>query len=158
MFENPGGKIKGLAVAAFAVEALGSFITGIVLWEDLGALALLIMLGGILVAYVTALLFYGFGELIESSTQSRDLLLAGEEREKEKSKQAFDPQPAVKKPAPVAAPSPNAVKPAMVQPKTVVAEAKPVDENMIACGACGTVQRKNRNICFNCGVSLQKDP
>ena len=83
MFENPGGKIKGLAVASVVVEALGSFIMGIVLWEDLEALALLIMLGGILVAYATALLLYGFGELVESTAQTRDLLLeAGEWEEK----------------------------------------------------------------------------
>lgn len=156
MFENPGGKIKGLAVASFVVEALGSFIMGIVLWEDLEALALLIMLGGILVAYATALLLYGFGELVESTAQTRDLILKAGEWE-EKLPKARPAVQKTEKPVPVAASTPNSVKPAMVQTKTIVAEPKPVDEDMIACGACGTIQRKNRRICFSCGTMLKKE-
>ena len=80
MFENPGGKVKGLALGAFILESLSAFITGIVLWEDIEGLALLVILGGVLVAYVTAILFYAFGEMVEATVQTRDLLLKAEER------------------------------------------------------------------------------
>lgn len=156
MFENPGGKVKGLALGAFILESLSAFITGIVLWEDIEGLALLVILGGVMVAYVTAILFYAFGEMVEATAQTRDLLLKAEERN-EKIPKARPAAQQPEKPVSVAVPTPNSVKPAMVQPKTVVAEAKPVDENMIACSACGTVQRKNRNICFQCGAKLTKE-
>ena len=66
MFNNPGDKIKGLAVANFIVDCLAAVIGGIVLISnDYGWVGFVTIVGGLFIAYVTALLLYGFGELIE---------------------------------------------------------------------------------------------
>ena len=68
MFKNPGRKIKNLAMASFIVETIAAIIGGIVLMcEDYVFLGFVTILGGFFVAYVTALLLYGFGELVENS-------------------------------------------------------------------------------------------
>lgn len=66
MYDNIGGKIKGLAKATFIVEAIASVITGIVLWivtEELWCA--LILFCGPIVAWVSSWLLYGFGEIID---------------------------------------------------------------------------------------------
>ena len=66
MYDNIGGKIKGLAKATFIVEAIASVIAGIALWIDTeeGWCALILFCGPI-VAWVSAWLLYGFGEIID---------------------------------------------------------------------------------------------
>ena len=70
MFQNIGGKIKGLAVTAFILEALGLVIAGIGLavsarYEDEMMAGILTLLLGPVIAWVSSWLLYGFGELIE---------------------------------------------------------------------------------------------
>lgn len=151
MFNNPGGKIKSWAIAAFAIEAISAFISGIVYSDELEGLTIVVILGGILVAYTTALLLYALGELVENSSRSIELLERAEQREIEK--RASAPKAPARKSAPVAAPTPNTAKPAEVVPKTIWAKPQ-LDENMIACPTCGTVQRKTRTTCFHCGAEL----
>lgn len=70
MYDNIGGKIKGLATAAFIVEAIASFIGAIAFMSmdsDYALVGLLIMIVGPLVAYVSSWLLYGYGKLIESA-------------------------------------------------------------------------------------------
>ena len=80
MYDNIGGKIKGLAKAFFIVEAIAAVIAGIALMaidEDLilfGALALIL---GPVVAWVSSWLLYGFGELIEKATQTAQCPFCG---------------------------------------------------------------------------------
>ena len=75
MYDNIGGKIKGLAKAAFWVEAITAIITGICLFDDVmpGILiGLLLIIGGPLVAWVSCWLLYGFGELIDSNVEIKN--------------------------------------------------------------------------------------
>ena len=68
MYDNIGEKIKGLAKAAFIVEAIMAAIVGIALLasdEDLILTGLLVLLVGPIVAWVSSWLLYGFGELID---------------------------------------------------------------------------------------------
>ena len=66
MYDNIGGKIKGLAKATFIVEAIASVITGIALWVDTEEWwCALILFCGPIVAWVSSWLLYGFGELID---------------------------------------------------------------------------------------------
>ena len=66
MYDNIGGKIKGLAKATFIVEAIASVITGIVLWiETEEWWCSLILFCGPIVAWVSSWLLYGFGEIID---------------------------------------------------------------------------------------------
>ena len=70
MYDNIGGKIKGLAKAVFIVEAIAALITGFVLMvedEDMILIGLPIMVFGPLVAWVSSWLIYGFGELIDKT-------------------------------------------------------------------------------------------
>lgn len=75
MYDNIGSKIKGLAKATFIVEAIGAIITGLVLLsiDDGNALtAVLLCIGGPVVAWVSSWLLYGFGELIDKACEIAD--------------------------------------------------------------------------------------
>ena len=68
MYDNIGGKIKGLAKAVFIVEAIAAVITGIALMaidEDLILFGILTLILGPVIAWVSSWLLYGFGELID---------------------------------------------------------------------------------------------
>lgn len=70
MYDNIGGKIKGLAKAAFIVGAIAAVIAGIALMasdEDMILIGLLVMVGGPIVAWVSSWLLYGFGEIIDKT-------------------------------------------------------------------------------------------
>ena len=70
MYNNIGGKIKGLAKAVFIVGAIAAVIMGIALMasnEDMTPIGLLVMAVGPLVAWVSSWLLYGFGELIDKT-------------------------------------------------------------------------------------------
>ena len=83
MYDNIGGKIKGLAKASFIVAAIAEVITGIALMatdEDLIGYGLLVMFVGPIVAWVSSWLLYGFGQLVENS----DIIAAEYNRKNEK--------------------------------------------------------------------------
>ena len=66
MYDNIGGKIKGLAKATFIVEAIAAIIVGIVLWVETEEWwCALILFCGPIVAWVSSWLLYGFGEIID---------------------------------------------------------------------------------------------
>ena len=81
MFDNPGRKIKTLATVFFWLIIIISVILAFVLgfskvydyWGDYNGIRFnavvffLLLTGGPLVAYIQALLFVGFGELVENS-------------------------------------------------------------------------------------------
>ena len=66
MYDNIGGKIKGLAKATFIVEAIAAIIVGISLWVETEEWwCALILFCGPIVAWVSSWLLYGFGEIID---------------------------------------------------------------------------------------------
>ena len=66
MFNEPGKKIKRIAIGAFILESIGAFIGGIACMADSGPLAgLAIMVGGFFAAWVIAIFIYGFGQLVD---------------------------------------------------------------------------------------------
>lgn len=68
MYENVGRKIKSLAKAVFVVEAIIAVITGIILMSidnNLSLFGFLILVIGPLASWLSSLLLYGFGELID---------------------------------------------------------------------------------------------
>ena len=80
MFENIGGKIKGLAKIICWLGIIICVITGIVLFSQAGdtynrsakttliVTGLLIMVGGSVLSWVSSFVLYGFGELVENSS------------------------------------------------------------------------------------------
>ncbi|MBE6927360.1 MAG: hypothetical protein E7467_02535 [Ruminococcaceae bacterium] len=65
MFGNIGQKIKALAYVMFILEAVGAIFGGIVLLsEEVTTIGLLVLFLGPVVAYLSAWMLYGFGEII----------------------------------------------------------------------------------------------
>lgn len=89
MYDNIGGKIKGLAKASFIVAAIAEVITGIALMaadEDLILYGLLVMVVGPIVAWVSSWLLYGFGELIDKASDIERNTRGGERKSEAQAK------------------------------------------------------------------------
>ena len=89
MYDNIGRKIKIFAKASFAVEAIGAFITGIVLMaidEDLIAWGIILMLLGPVVAWVSSWILYGYGEIIEKTCEIERNTRGGERKSEAQAK------------------------------------------------------------------------
>lgn len=72
MYDNIGGKIKGLAIVTFIVEAIATVITGIVIMvfgdkRSISILGLLVIVVGPIFAWISSWLLYGIGELIDKT-------------------------------------------------------------------------------------------
>ncbi|MBQ1194721.1 MAG: hypothetical protein IIX44_00580 [Clostridia bacterium] len=78
MYDNIGGKIKGLAKATFFVEAISAIIVGII-WmsetdvDNIGAWCLIIF--GPYIAWSSSWVLYGFGELIVRSCDTNQKVI-----------------------------------------------------------------------------------
>ncbi len=93
MYDNIGGKIKGLAKAIFIVEAIAAVITGIALMasdEDMIPIGLLVMVVGPLVAWISSWLLYGFGELIDKTCDIARNTHGGERKSEAQSKVDYE--------------------------------------------------------------------
>ena len=74
MFENIGGKIKGFAQAWCWIILIGSVIAWIILLSDWGAdewLPWIVLLSGLAIV-PSALVIYGFGQLVEDAHDLSD--------------------------------------------------------------------------------------
>ena len=75
MYDNIGGKIKGLAVAMCILEAIASIIAGFGMMIDSVYMilpGLLLMVVGPVVAWVSSWLLYAFGELAEKTCENEE--------------------------------------------------------------------------------------
>lgn len=73
LFGNPGGKIKVVAFVTFLIEAIASVIGGFYMMAEEEALAgLLIIVVGVGVAYLSTLMIYALGELVEKMTRTEE--------------------------------------------------------------------------------------
>ena len=70
MFDHIGGKIKVLAKVMTLLGIIASIVVGIVLLsEDLLGAGFGVMLGGCFISWIGSFFTYGFGELIEKTTE-----------------------------------------------------------------------------------------
>ena len=72
LYVDIGSKIKGLAKWSFIVEAVAAIIAGFVMMvsdEDMILFGLLTMVLGSIVAWVASWLLYGFGELVDKTSE-----------------------------------------------------------------------------------------
>ncbi len=65
MFENVGGKIKGLAKVLVWAEAILVILTGLILIEDTDGRSILFAIGSVPVVWISNWFLYGFGEIID---------------------------------------------------------------------------------------------
>ena len=89
MYDDIGGKIKGLAKATFIIGAIAAVIIGIMfmaLDDELIGIGLLIMILGPIVAWVSTWFLYGFGELIEKTCDIARNTYGGEIKSEAQSK------------------------------------------------------------------------
>ena len=155
MFDNVGNKIKSMALVMFVLETIGAIVGGIAAGEEIGFLGVCIIAGGIVVAYASALLLYGFGELIQSSAETRDLLKEGKAVPAEQRAVPQMKPSAPREKAPVCRPMEQ---PVPREKKSPIAEAvKPLSgaDGQIVCPSCRTAQKANRRCCFICGQTFR---
>lgn len=70
LYENIGGKIKGLAKFIFVIEAIGAIIAGTLFMfnnPNLTFVGFLILALGTIAAWVSSWVLYAFGELVEKT-------------------------------------------------------------------------------------------
>ena len=79
MFDNIGGKIKTLAAVLCYIGIIASLMIAIVLWTQNSyhnatvALGFGVLIGGCIGSWVGSFFMYGFGELIEETTLTRQI-------------------------------------------------------------------------------------
>lgn len=71
MFDNIGAKIKSLATTTTAIGIIFSIIIAIIITVstngDLAIIGILFLIVGSLIAWLSSLVLYGFGQLVENS-------------------------------------------------------------------------------------------
>lgn len=74
MFENIGGKIKTLAMAICVLGVVASLILAVVFCFQADVLlGVVVLIGGCLASWVGSFCLYGFGELIEETSITRQI-------------------------------------------------------------------------------------
>ena len=82
MYDNIGGKIKGLAIAAAILGSFSSMISGAIIAissEESLLIGVLMIITGPIIAWISSWLLFGFGQLIENSeilVENSDILVA----------------------------------------------------------------------------------
>ena len=85
MFDNIGGKIKGLAVTICVIGIMASVIGAIGLWamnnyrNPTVALGIVVLVGGCLLSWIGSFFMYGFGQMIEDIAAIRVALQNNDE-------------------------------------------------------------------------------
>lgn len=93
MYDNIGGKIKGLAKAIFIVGAIAAVIAGVAIMgsdEETIVIGSLVMIFGPLIAWVSSWLLYGFGELIDKTCDIARNTYGGERKSEAQSKVDYE--------------------------------------------------------------------
>ena len=65
MYDNIGSKLKILAVVIGIIQAVGSFVIGVVILADEGGVGLLVVLLGPLFAWITTWALYALGQIAD---------------------------------------------------------------------------------------------
>ncbi len=138
MYENVGEKIKSLAITIAVIEFLLTAIPGIILMatdESMILTGLIVIIVGFIVAWLSSLLLYGFGELIEltasNERNTRSILNLLKQKELSTPASANAPQGAKSEPL--------------------------YTEESIVCPACNFKQPAYRTVCFHCGKSFKEE-
>ena len=76
MFENIGSKIKGVARVFFIIGCIISVLAGFILMTNTSYIILgyVVILVGILLSWLSTILLYGIGQLVENSDICAELM------------------------------------------------------------------------------------
>ena len=90
MYDNIGGKIKGLAKVIFIIEAIAAVIAGFALMsfgdDMIPIIGVLVIVVVPIVAWVSSWLLYGFGELIDKASDIERNSRGGERKSEAQAK------------------------------------------------------------------------
>lgn len=160
MFNDIGGKLKGLAKVTTILGIISSVLSGIVQMFDQPLVGILTMVLGSVLFWISSFTIYGLGQLIENTDE---LVIQGRQApeaprspmvpEAQPANTAPVPQPTPVYVAPAAQPAPQHTAPA-AQPSETAVEGIPAENGKILCPTCGTIQNANRRVCFRCGQPL----
>ncbi len=76
LFTNAGEKIKNYAKTLFVIESIAAIMAGIAVIaedEDMFLMGILVAAAAIAFAYISSLFLAAFGELVESSSQNKNI-------------------------------------------------------------------------------------
>lgn len=74
MYKNIGKKLMSVASIFCILEIIASVICGIIMIEEIGPLSILIIVGGIGVAWLSNAAMYAMGNLVENTAQTNEYL------------------------------------------------------------------------------------
>lgn len=159
MYKNIGGKVKGLAIFAFVIGAIGSLVGAIVMWTvDMIAKGFGVLIGGCLSAWVSSWIIYCVGDTNQKVTALEQELLNLQQKAEKQEQRAFAAAKAEKAkqrmPEQIESEPQPAEKRRSVPDYTHVIR---ISEEKEKCGYCGTVQSAGRNVCWNCGAKFKRD-
>ena len=182
LYYNIGRKIKTWAMWMFIIEALSAIISGILLilnFVDAGPyefnlfMGIITILLGPVVAFVSTLLLYGFGELIEKTSKNEAnteqiLKILKKQNDSQTKNSSTNVNTASKsenniKASNVTTSTPEsnikasnvtvASKPeSTTKSSDITVSTKAKNDTNIVCPSCGFEQKKDRTVCFKCGT------
>ena len=142
MFDNIGGKIKGVAKTVTVILIVLSVVYGAVTWKGLAdvhqgtlGFVMFLVIGGLgsLAAWLGSLVLYGFGQLIEDASAIRKELV----------------KPAKRMDGPAATPATQ-----LRYAKTAGSEdSAAAGPTAWRCGVCGALNSSSRTNCIKCGCN-----
>ena len=133
MYDNIGGKLKGLAIAVFIIEAIAAVIIGIDLAVgDQMLFGVLILILGPIVAWISTWLLYGFGEMYDMLCDIKQ-----------------NTRPATSKSQPH-----NQNESSKETTSSICDSNTTKKMELIACPACGRKQASTNKECWQCGAKL----
>ncbi|MBQ9188639.1 MAG: hypothetical protein IJ138_04880 [Clostridia bacterium] len=144
MFTDIGAKVKGLAKTIFVILVIAVFVAAVAIiimtsGEGMGFLiALLVVVVGILISWLSVLLLYAFGELVDNSTRIVSIM---------EGDSSFTPSPVSFHGQPLNGKYLSAS-------KSGVARAITQYNGKIQCPFCGTWNTED--VCNNCGAKFIK--
>jgi len=155
LFENAGTKIKNFARGLFVLEAAASVLGGIIMMisdEDYFLIGLLIIVAGIIAAYITSLFLTAFGDLVESAASTVEINDAILKKLNETPTVAPVAVQSPAAPSTPAAPATNYANfPASNGQGSTAAPTTLPGADTWVCKHCGTSNSKNYAMCKKCG-------
>lgn len=80
MFENIGSKLMGLAKTIFVLLLIAAIVGGIALSAINTALSIIVIILGLIMAWISVLTLYGFGRLIDDTSAIREAMSSVEQK------------------------------------------------------------------------------
>ena len=162
MFENIGGKIKGLAVVVCWVGIVTSVISAIVLWcvnsyrNPTIGLGISVLIGGVLGSWIGSFFTYGFGEMIENSEKSvrnQERILAKLEslQEEMNEREIFKADERSADPVRVEQAEKLVKVEPVAQEPTIMRRNRVAQAEMWMCNECGAYVFRTHSTCPQCG-------